>query len=64
MISGHLDLERGERIELRLPGIGRIDAHLVWQHEGKAGFQFERIFRDDELRALLADKSSASPSKG
>lgn len=58
MIEGEIDIERGERVELLLPHIGRIDAHLVWRHEGRCGFQLERIIRDDEFNALLAAVST------
>jgi hypothetical protein len=53
MILGHVPLARGERIAIRLPIIGRIEAHLVWAHEGRAGFQIERVIRPDELRNFL-----------
>lgn len=54
MIEGEVDIERGERVELRLPHIGRIDAHLVWRHEGRCGFQLERVIREEEFNALLS----------
>ncbi|WP_156839148.1 PilZ domain-containing protein [Novosphingobium aquimarinum] len=47
------DLERGERLDLRLPIIGRIEAHLIWAHEERAGFQFERIIRLDDFMQLV-----------
>lgn len=54
MCLGEVALERGERIELRLPVIGRIEAHLVWKHGGRSGFQLERIVRPDDFQNLLA----------
>jgi hypothetical protein len=30
---------------VRLPVIGSIEAYLAWKHEGRAGFQFERLIR-------------------
>ncbi|MEJ2410246.1 MAG: PilZ domain-containing protein [Novosphingobium sp.] len=53
MIDGELGLERGERLTMRLPIVGRIEAHLIWSHEGRAGFQFERIIRVDDFLKLV-----------
>ncbi|GGB97910.1 hypothetical protein GCM10011494_15470 [Novosphingobium endophyticum] len=53
MTEGELGLERGERLVMRLPVIGRIEAHLIWSHEGRAGFQFERIIRIDDFLKLI-----------
>ncbi len=53
MIQGDSTLERGERLVMRLPVIGRIEAHLIWSHEGRAGFQFERIIRIDDFLKLV-----------
>ena len=53
MIQGEVALERGERIEVQLPVIGRIDAHLVWSHDDRAGFQFERLIRPDDFSTLV-----------
>lgn len=47
------DLGRGERITVRLPVVGRIEAHLIWQVDDRAGFQFERIIRLDEFTKLI-----------
>ena len=54
MSLGEVEIDRGERIEVRLPVIGRIEAHLVWKHGGRSGFQLERIVRPDDFQALLA----------
>ncbi|WP_159979466.1 MULTISPECIES: PilZ domain-containing protein [unclassified Novosphingobium] len=54
MIQGRPDIESGERIALRFPVIGRIEGHLVWSHEERAGFQFERIIRADDFALLVA----------
>jgi len=53
MVKGLETLERGERLVLRMPVIGRIEAHLIWVHEGRAGFQFERIIRLDDFQKLV-----------
>lgn len=55
MVEGNLDLNRGERVTIRLPEVGRIEAHLIWASEGRAGFQFERIIRlEDFVRMIEA----------
>ena len=55
MVEGAPDMERGERVVIRLPELGRIEAHLIWLAEGRAGFQFERIIRlDDFIRMIDA----------
>jgi hypothetical protein len=43
-------LTRGERIM-----VGRIEAHLIWTTEGKAGFQFERIIRLDDFMKIIEE---------
>lgn len=53
MVEGVLELERGERVVIRLPELGRIEAHLIWNTEGRAGFQFERIIRLDDFMRLI-----------
>lgn len=53
MIDADVGLERGERFVLRLPVIGRIEAHLIWSHEGRTGFQFERVIRLDDFLKLV-----------
>jgi hypothetical protein len=46
-------LNRGERLVIRLPQVGRIEAHLIWNTEDRAGFQFERIIRANEFSTLI-----------
>lgn len=53
MAQGTLDLGRGERLVVRLPQIGRIEAHLIWASGERAGFQFERIIRANEFMGLI-----------
>lgn len=53
MTCGPCDLGRGERITVRLPAIGHIEAFLVWNSGRRSGFQFERVLRPDEIRGLL-----------
>lgn len=53
MVEGKLDLTRGERVTIRLPEVGRIEAHLIWASEGRAGFQFERIVRLEDFMRMI-----------
>lgn len=53
MVDGEIPLERGERVVMRLPVIGRIEAHMIWSHEHRSGFQFERIIRVDDFLKLV-----------
>lgn len=53
MAKGDCGLARGERITIRLPVVGRIEAHMIWQTEDRSGFQFERIIRLDDFVALI-----------
>ncbi len=46
-------LARGERIIVRLPVVGRIEAHLIWVTDDKAGFQFERIIRLEDFMKII-----------
>jgi hypothetical protein len=54
MTASETGLTRGERVVIRLPQIGRIEAHLIWTLDCRAGFQFERIIRADDFAALIA----------
>lgn len=53
MMRGELPLQRGERLTIRLPVVGRIEAHVIWTTEDRAGFQFERLIRLDEFPKLI-----------
>lgn len=53
MVQGAPPLGRGERITVRLPHIGRIEAFLVWASGDRAGFQFERVIRNEDLMRML-----------
>ena len=53
MVDNAPELGRGERITIRLPIVGRIEAHLIWATEDRAGFQFERIIRFEDFMALI-----------
>lgn len=53
MIDNNPGYDRGERIELRLPIIGRIEALVTWTVAQRAGLQFERVLRLPDFAALL-----------
>lgn len=44
---------RGDRVELRLPEVGRIEAHVIWVMDNRAGFQFERVIRLPDFMKML-----------
>ena len=53
MIADQNDCARGDRIVIRLPEIGRIEAYCIWVTEDRAGFQFERIIRFDDFQRMI-----------
>lgn len=54
------ELSRGERVIIRLPVIGRIEAYVIWMHDERAGLQFERIIRLDDFMKMM-DKMQPNP---
>lgn len=55
MIDDAEDLARGDRLIVRLPLIGRIEAYCIWVREERAGFQFERIIRLDDFMGMIGE---------
>lgn len=53
MIDNNVHYDRGDRVELRLPGVGRIEALAIWTLDARAGFQFERVIRLPDFLNLL-----------
>ncbi len=53
MIDNAPELARGERVIIRLPEIGRIEAYVIWIRDDRAGFQFERIIRLDDFMRMM-----------
>lgn len=53
MIDDAPELARGDRIVIRLPIIGRIEAYCIWTSGARAGMQFERIIRVDDFMLLI-----------
>ena len=55
MIDKPATVSRGDRLIIRLPSIGRIEAYCIWVAEERAGFQFERILRLDDFQAMITE---------
>lgn len=53
MIDQSAELVRGDRVIIRLPVIGRIEAYVIWTRDERAGLQFERIIRVDDFMAMI-----------
>ncbi|ABC63274.1 PilZ domain-containing protein [Erythrobacter litoralis] len=53
MVDDAHDLSRGDRIIIRLPIVGRIEAYCIWRRDNRAGFQFERIIRIDDFMGMI-----------
>ncbi|MEM1131611.1 MAG: PilZ domain-containing protein [Pseudomonadota bacterium] len=64
MTEGDMPLQKGERLSLRMPVIGMIEAHMIWSLGGRAGFQLERIIRPAEFTEMVeALQPRSSPRK-
>ena len=55
MIDNCDGITRGDRMIIRLPVVGRIEAYCIWTSENRAGFQFERIIRLDDFMTMIRD---------
>lgn len=55
MIDKAENIVRGDRLIIRLPRLGRIEAYCIWLAEDRAGFQFERIIRLDDFQAMITE---------
>lgn len=53
MVDDAHKLNRGDRVMIRLPIVGRIEAYVIWTRDDRAGFQFERIIRLDDFVAMI-----------
>lgn len=53
MIDNNPGYERGERVELKLLIIGRIEALVFWTVAQRARLQFERVLRFPDFLVLL-----------
>jgi hypothetical protein len=52
MVVGARGMERGHRVIIRLPAVGRIEGCCSWTLEDRAGFQFERIIRPADFAEM------------
>ncbi|MEO6151818.1 MAG: PilZ domain-containing protein [Croceibacterium sp.] len=55
MVDAPPAIDRGDRMIIRLPIIGRIEAYCIWVTDDRAGLQFERILRLDDFMAMIAE---------
>ncbi len=55
MIDQAENIVRGDRLIIRLPALGRIEAYCIWVADDRAGFQFERIIRLDDFQTMIAE---------
>lgn len=55
MIDEAPELARGDRVIMRLPVVGRIEAYCMWLADERAGFQFERIIRLDMFMQMIRE---------
>ena len=53
MVDDAAGLNRGDRVIIRLPVVGRLEAYVIWTRDTRAGFQFERIIRLDDFIAII-----------
>jgi len=53
MVDDGANLGRGDRVIIRLPVVGRIEAYVIWTRDNRAGFQFERIIRLDDFVSII-----------
>lgn len=62
VVRGGVRLDKGERVALRLSGLGQVEAFVTWTSGERTGFQFERPLRPDEMdRVLRALGDEAGP---
>ncbi|MBH5322649.1 PilZ domain-containing protein [Aurantiacibacter sediminis] len=55
MIDEIVNIARGDRLIIRLPAVGRIEAYCIWITDDRAGFQFERIIRLDDFQSMISE---------
>ena len=55
MIDKADGIGRGDRMIIRLPMVGRIEAYCIWVTDDRAGFQFERIIRFDDFQNMIGE---------
>lgn len=55
MIDNAESLTRGDRVLIRFPVVGRIEAYCMWTRDERAGFQFERLLRVDDFSTMIEE---------
>ncbi len=53
MIDDASGIDRGDRVSVRFPVVGRIESYCVWAVDSRAGFQLERLVRMPDFMAML-----------
>jgi hypothetical protein len=53
MVEARNGIERGDRLEVTLPTVGRIESFCIWKLGQRAGFQFERPIRPDDFEVMV-----------
>jgi hypothetical protein len=61
--AGDVALDKGDRLIVPLPAVGRIEAFLTWRSRGRAGFQFERLLRPREFARAIESLQSWAPTQ-
>jgi hypothetical protein len=54
MVAEIEGIARGDRVMIRLPVVGHLEAVCTWATAGRAGLQFERPIRPSEFPIMLA----------
>lgn len=62
MVNARGGIERGERLLLKLPEFGRLEALCIWTRFQQAGFLFERPIPSDKFERVVADMKDARAS--
>jgi hypothetical protein len=52
-VAQRAGMDRGDRILVNLPVVGRMEAFCIWKRHQQAGFQLERPIRTDKFLALI-----------
>ncbi len=63
MAGGDFALVAGDRLTLRLPVIGEIEAQLAWGDARRAGFHFERLVRLGDFTRMFVEMQPRRSSR-
>ena len=53
MVEDCPSLQRGDRVNIRFPVVGQLEAYVIWVMDDRAGLQLERIIPLPEFMKLL-----------